>query len=108
MDSALGEFLTKLKAIGIIVGIGAIMSYLYYNLKRKDLFGGYIGGLVVGIIGAIIGVFVIDFLFQDIAARILVFLTQDVGVNVITGFIGAWIALYIMNRLNHDKERKKF
>jgi len=108
MDSAIVEFLTKLKALGIIVLIGAIMSYVYYNLKRRDLFGGYIGGLVVGVIGAIIGVFVIDFLFQDIAAKVLIFLTQDVGVNVITGFIGAWIALYVMNRLNHDKERKKF
>jgi uncharacterized membrane protein YeaQ/YmgE (transglycosylase-associated protein family) len=108
MDSAIVEFLTKLKAIGIIVVIGAVMSYIYFNLKRRDLFGGYIGGLVVGVIGAIIGVFVLDFLFQDIAVRILVFLTQDVGVNVITGFVGAWIALYVMNRLNHDKERKKF
>jgi uncharacterized membrane protein YeaQ/YmgE (transglycosylase-associated protein family) len=38
----------------------------------------------------------------------LEFLSMGIGVNVIAGFIGAYLALYIMNRLNHDRERKKY
>ena len=108
MPEALIDFLNVLKAIAICLALGALVSFIYYSMKRKDLFGGYIGGLVVGTIGAIIGVYLLDFLFYNVVAKILEFLSMGIGVDVIAGFIGAYAALYIMNRLNHDRERKKF
>jgi len=108
MPEALIDFLNVLKAIAICLALGALVSFIYYSLKRKDLFGGYIGGLVVGTIGAIIGVYLLDFLFYNIVAKILEFLSMGIGVDVIAGFIGAYAALYVMNRLNHDRERKKY
>jgi uncharacterized membrane protein YeaQ/YmgE (transglycosylase-associated protein family) len=101
-------FLRKLLELAIIIGIGAVVSWFFYSIRKRDLIGGYVGGLVVGVIGALIGAFVIDNLFLNYVIKILRFLAIDAGVNIIAGLIGAYIALYIMNRLNHDKTRKKY
>ncbi|MFH0975499.1 MAG: hypothetical protein V1874_06915 [Spirochaetota bacterium] len=108
MSDELLSFLMKLVAIAIYLALGAFVSWIFYNIKRKDLFGGYIGGLVVGVIGALIGGFVLDKLFLEIAIKALSFLVYDTGVNIIAGLIGGYIAVYIMNRLGHNKERKKY
>jgi len=63
---------------------------------------------VVGVIGALIGGFILDKIFYDITVKILEFMSRGAGVNMIAGFLGAYAALYIMNRLNHNKERKKY
>ncbi|MBN2157847.1 MAG: hypothetical protein JW807_00520 [Spirochaetes bacterium] len=108
MVEGLRGFLNVLKAIAIFLALGGVVSFIYYNIRKRDLFGGYIGGLVVGFIGAIIGGYVLDYLFYNISVTILEFLSRGIGVNVIAGFIGAYAALYVMNRLNHDRERKKY
>jgi len=51
---------------------------------------------------------ILDRLLLDITIRVLRFLVYDTGVNLIAGFIGGYAALYVMNRLNHNKERKKY
>ncbi len=102
------DMVMKLIAIGIYIGLGALVSWIYYYLKKRDLFGGYIGGLVVGVIGALIGGFILDRLLLDITIKVLEFLVYETGVNIIAGFIGAIVAVYIMNRLGHNKERKIF
>jgi uncharacterized membrane protein YeaQ/YmgE (transglycosylase-associated protein family) len=108
MSEGLLSFLRVVKAIVLYIGLGAIVAFIFYSLKKRDLFGGYIGGLVVGVIGALIGGLVLDSLFYDKIVTILDFLSRGAGVNLIAGFIGAYAALYIMNRLNHNRERKKY
>lgn len=108
MAENLLQFLKFLGVIAIYLGLGAIVSLIFYNVKKRDLFGGYIGGFVVGVIGAIIGGFVLDSLFRTYIEAIILFLWQVTGANVILGFVGAYAAVYIMNRLNHDRERKKY
>jgi len=108
MSEGFLSFLRVVKAIVLYVGLGALVAFIFYNLKKRDLFGGYIGGLVVGVIGALIGGLVLDSLFYDKIVTILDYLTRGAGVNLIAGFLGAYVALYIMNRLNHDRERKKY
>jgi uncharacterized membrane protein YeaQ/YmgE (transglycosylase-associated protein family) len=108
MSPEIRSFLLMMKAIAIILAIGAAVAFIFYNVRKRDLFGGYIGGLVVGVIGALVGGFLLDYLFYDIMVQLLEFFSRGAGVNVIAGFIGAYAALYIMNRLNHNKERKKY
>ncbi len=108
MAEGLRSFLIVVKAILIYISLGALVAFIFYNMKRRDLFGGYIGGLVVGVIGALIGGLVLDRIFYDIFVILLDFLSRGAGVNIIAGFIGAYFSLYIMNRLNHDRERKKY
>lgn len=108
MSPEIKSFLNILKVIFIILVLGASVASIFYHMKRRELFGGYIGGFVVGVIGALIGGFILDRLFYDISVQILKFLAEGAGFNIIAGFFGAFLALYIMNRLNHDKERKKY
>lgn len=108
MSSGLWELLVLLRSIAIILGIGAVVAWFFYYWKMRDLFGGYIGGFVVGVIGALIGAFILDKLLYDISVKILGLLARDAGVNIIAGFVGGFIAVAIMNRLNHNKERKKY
>lgn len=108
MSEGLRSFLIVVKAIFIYISLGALVAVIFYNFKRRDLFGGYIGGLVVGVIGALIGGLVLDRLFYDIFVVVLDFLSRGAGVNIIAGFVGAYFALYMMNRLNHNRERKKY
>lgn len=104
----LWDLLILLRSIAIILVIGAAVAWIFYYWKMRDLFGGYIGGFVVGVIGALIGAFILDKLLYDITVKILAFLARDAGVNIIAGFVGGYIAVFIMNRLNHNKERKKY
>ena len=55
MSDKLIAFLWKVLALAVIIGLGALVSWIFYYLKRRDLFGGFIGGMVVGVIGALIG-----------------------------------------------------
>lgn len=108
MSESLMKFLKVIVPIFIVLGLGAVTSFYYYSIKRRDLFGGFIGGMVIGVIGALIGGYILDRLFFDIVRDILEFLALKAGFNVIAGIIGAFIALAVMNRLNHNKERKKY
>ena len=108
MSEGVLGFLRVVKAIVLYIGLGASVAFIFYHFKKKDLFGGYIGGLVVGVIGALIGGLVLDNLFYDKIVTILDFLSRGAGVNLIAGFLGAYAALYIMNKLNHNRERKKY
>jgi len=103
------DFLWFLAGLIIILGIGAIMSWVYYSFMRRDLFGGFVGGMVVAVVGALIGVYLLDPLLQVYIEKLLKFLVYNrSNIDIIAGFLGAWIALYVMNRLNHDKTRKKY
>ena len=86
--------------------MGAGLSWFFYYVRKKDLLGGFIGGLIVGIMGAILGSlggkvlkWAIDFLQNGMLFS---------HVNVISGLLGGYIALYIFNRINHDKNRRDF
>lgn len=108
MSPDVRDFLILIKAIVIVLLIAAAVAAIFYHLKRRELFGGFIGAFVVAFIGALIGGYVLDYLFYDITVKILEFLSKTAGVDIIAGFIGAYIALAIMNKLNKDKERTKY
>ncbi len=108
MSETVRTIINIAKAIAINIGVGALLSFVFYYLKKKDLFGGYLGGMVIGIIGSLIGGLILDRLLYDITVVVLEFLTRGIGYNVIAALIGAYIALFIMNKLNHDKERTKY
>ena len=100
--------LKNLLVLVIILGVGALVSWIFFHIKKRDLFGGFIGGMVVGVLGALIGAFILDKLLLQPVLYILKFLSIDAGVNIIAAFIGGYLALFIMNKLNHDKKRSKY
>jgi len=101
-------FLSVLLIIAIYLLIAAVVTSIFYHLKRRSLFAGYIGGFVIAIIGVVIGEYVLARFFMEPAKVVLSFLVEGTGVNIITGFLGAYGAVYLMNKLNNNKERTKY
>jgi len=95
--------------IYILAGISA--SMFYYYKKRRDLLFGFWGGVVIGTIGAIMismiaaldGWFIefVTWLMKPKFGNDLIF-----RVNLIAAVIGSFVFVYILNRINHDKERR--
>jgi len=102
------DFLLLLVPYAVTLIIGGIISWVFYYLKKRDIFGGYIGGVVIAFLGALLGGFGLDFLVEPIRIVLEVLVYNQMKVNFIGGFLGAFLALYIMCKLNHDKVRKKF
>ena len=50
--------------------ISALVAYYYFHMKRKELFGGFIGSTVIAFLGAMI----FSFLMDDIFAMVINFL----------------------------------
>ncbi|MDH5719680.1 MAG: hypothetical protein OEZ13_03570 [Spirochaetia bacterium] len=100
------EILSIIIDVGVYLILGGILSWLFYSWKRKDLLGGFIGGLVVGIFGSILGALLlhrplkysIDFLQKGLGSN----------VDILAAIFGGYIALYIFNKINHDKQRQDY
>lgn len=107
MSGKLLELLTSLIPSGIIILTGAVVSAIFFYLRKRDLFGGFIGGMIIAILGAVLGIYMDKFLLDYIIIA-LKFLVYRFNVDIIAAFLGAYIAVYIMNKLNHDKRRDKY
>lgn len=90
---------------------GLVAAYFYYIHRRRDMLGGFWGAAVIGTIGAVL-VVKLATIFDHWFYRLIVFLMQPkwddttiFRVNLIAAAAGAFIFLYILNRINHDKER---
>lgn len=90
--------------LSVYLLVGAVMAWLFYYSLRKALLGGFTGGLVVGVIGAILGAF----LLSGIVSAVIKFLQDGLSfstVNVIAALLGAYLSIYIFNKINHDRQR---
>ena len=82
--------------------LGLFLSWIFYYIKRKDLLGGFAGGLVIGMIGSVLGVLVLS----DIVKKIIDIMQSMIGnVDVLTGLLTGYLALFIYNKINHDRTR---
>src|SRR5688572_3805988 len=91
----------------IYILLSALLSWIFYYWKRKDLLGGFVGGVIVGLLGSILGAFLLSWGVQ----WLLDILQQGFyisNVNVVASLLGGYLALYIFNKINHDKIRKDF
>jgi len=101
-------FLTVLLRIITYLLLAASVASIFYHFKRRKLFGGYIGGFIIAIIGVVIGEYILGYLATEYVVKFFHFLIDKTRVNIITGFLGAYGAVYLMNKLNNNKERTKY
>lgn len=88
----------------VYVAIGAVLSWYFYSFKGRELLGGFVGGLIVGLLGAILGGFVL----HKPLNLIIGFLQKGffiANVNVIAGVLGGFFAVYFFNKINNDRAR---
>ncbi len=100
---------TTFTDILFVLSISGGLAWYFYYYKRKDLLGGYWVAFLVALLGSLI----ILSLFQDPIREIVYWLIspkigiwQVANVNLIAVLIGGYSVLYIMNRINHNKERR--
>ena len=106
------EFLRLSLDTLVYAAAGLVAAYIYYVRKRRDLLGGFWGAAAIGTIGAVL-IVKLATIFDHWFYRLVVFLMQPkwsdttiFRVNLIAAVAGAFIFLYILNRINHDKERR--
>ncbi len=99
--------------LDILVNVlaGMLASWYYYQKKRRELLGGFWGGAIIGTIGAVLIQMLTS--FEQWFLRLVNWLMKpSIGefllfrVNLISTIVGAFIFVYILNRINHDRERK--
>lgn len=95
----------------VYIAVGFLIAYYFYGPKRKALLGGLWGGAFIGTVGAVI----VGMLGQieDWFIRLVTWLMlPKIGdfllfrVNLITAVAGAFLFVYILNQINHDRTRK--
>jgi len=90
---------------------GMLASWFYYARRRRDLLGGFWGGAIIGTVGAVLITMLtgieawflrlVNWLMKPTIGEHLLF-----RVNLIAAVVGAFLFVYILNRINHDRERK--
>jgi len=109
-------FLSKTKYISfnfipyiLFVIIGFLSGFLYNNLLKKNIFGGIIGSLIIGILGAVIG----HLAFNDILIILYKLSAWFIGlsenspkINIIASILGSFIFLIILNKINPGDKNK--
>jgi uncharacterized membrane protein YeaQ/YmgE (transglycosylase-associated protein family) len=100
---------TVLVDIIFFIAVSAVVAWYYYFYLKKDLLGKFWGAILVASIGALIIFAILQNILRDVIMWLMspkIGSTQLSNVNLIAVFIGAYLALFIMNRINHDRERR--
>jgi uncharacterized membrane protein YeaQ/YmgE (transglycosylase-associated protein family) len=96
----------------VVYGIsGLAAAYYYYTHQKKELPGGFWGAAFVAIIGAVLVTMLAG--LEAWFIRLVSWLMQPkfgdvllVRVNLITAVIGAFLFVYILNRINQNRTRR--
>lgn len=97
--------------LAVYAACGLTAAYYYYYRLNRDLLGGFWGASLIGLVGGVLISMITGFNAWFI--RLVSWLMQPkfgddliFRVNIIAALIGAFLFLYILNKINHDKERR--
>ncbi|MBX7058237.1 MAG: hypothetical protein K1X75_09225 [Leptospirales bacterium] len=98
--------------VAVFAAVSGAAAWYYYIYRRRDLIGGFwaaaavafIGGVVISVLAGINSWFIhlVDWLMLPKFEEIFLF-----RVNLITAAAGAFLFVYVLNRINHDRERRR-
>ena len=91
----------------VYVILGALLSWFFYFFKKKDLLGGFAGGAVVGILGSVLGVLIVSKPLREVI-KFLQTGMEITNVDILAGLTGGYLALFVYNKINHDRTRKEY
>ena len=89
---------------------GLVASWYYFHRKRRDLLGGFYGAAIIGTVGSVI----VTYFASTWSIVLLNWMMNPkkiyggvmLRVNLLAAIVGAFVFVYILNRINHDRERK--
>ncbi|MEM7182248.1 MAG: hypothetical protein AAF518_15140 [Spirochaetota bacterium] len=91
-----------------LVSIASLISWYFYYYLQKDIFGKFLGGAIIAAAGSVLFVII----QTPIRQIIMWFVSPKLGtmqlsrVNIIAAILGAYLSLYIFNRINRNRTRK--
>lgn len=111
MESLALNGIRHLADLAIYGMAGLAAAYYYYTHQKKELPGGFWGAAFVAIIGAVLVTMLAG--LEAWFIRLVSWLMQPkfgdvllVRVNLITAVIGAFLFVYILNRINQNRTRR--
>lgn len=105
------ELMGTLKDGLMYLVIAAVLSWFFYNLLRRNVLGGFFGGVITAAAGSILGMFLLNLPVNFILDQLQQGICFGGGerrfclsnVNIIAAGIGGFLALYILHRISHSK-----
>lgn len=103
------EPLSILVDLIFIVGISTMVAWYFYFYLKREIIGGFIGAIVISGLGAILVLATLQTFIRDIIMWLMspkLGTIQLSNVNLIVIFLGAYLALFLLIKLNYNKKRK--
>ncbi|MBV6494739.1 MAG: hypothetical protein LDLANPLL_02776 [Turneriella sp.] len=91
----------------VYLALAAALSWLFFYLRRFDLLGGFLGGVLVALIGSILGAFLFSMPLKYAIDK----LQNGFGVfnvNIIAAIIGGLSSLWLLTKINNERKRKDY
>jgi len=103
------EPLTILVDIIFIVGIATLVAWYFYFYLKREIIGGFVGAIVISGLGAILILATLQTFLRDIIMWLMspkLGTIQLSNINLIVIFMGAYLSLYLLIKINYNKQRK--
>lgn len=108
------SFTSILRLIGeffVYAVSGLAAAYYFYYHKQKDLPGGFWVATLIAVIGSVLVVMLtgIDSWFMRIVSWLMTPKFDDVllvRINIITAVLGAFLFVFILNKINQNRTRR--
>lgn len=103
------EPLTILVDIIFIVGIATVVAWYFYFYLKREVIGGFVGAIIISGFGAILILATLQTFLRDIIMWLMspkLGTIQLSNVNLIVIFMGAYLSLYLLIKINYNKQRK--
>ncbi|HMV41411.1 MAG TPA: hypothetical protein PK079_17585 [Leptospiraceae bacterium] len=104
------EPLTILVDIIFITAISSLIAWYFYFYLKKEIIGGFIGAIVISALGSILLLASLQSFIRDIFMWLMspkLGTIQLSNVNLIVVFIGAYLSLYLLIKINYNRKRKE-
>ena len=95
------EPLTILVDIIFIVGISTMVAWYFYFYLKKEIIGGFVGAILIL---ASLQTFVRDIIMWLMSPKLGTI--QLSNVNLIVIFLGAYLSLFLLIKINYNRGRK--
>lgn len=103
------EPLTILVDIIFIVGVATMVAWYFYFYLKREVIGGFVGAIVISGLGAILILATLQTFLRDIIMWLMspkLGTIQLSNVNLIVIFLGAYLSLFLLVKINYNKKRK--
>jgi len=81
--------------VKILVGVGS--GFFVVKVLKKEIIGHLWGAIIIGVIGSILGSFI-----DPIIAKMGFLITNDLNVNFVAAFLGAFVLIWVFTKLGHQ------